>query len=386
MESEWIISPIPPCCTAEGAEVVLGIDEAGRGPLLGPLVYGCAYWCATDEASVGKLGFADSKVLTEAKRDALFETMQRDARVGWAVEAIPAALLSGSMLRRTPVSLNATSHASAAALVRAALDRGVRVKRVYVDTVGDPGAYAARLSRAFGPGIDFTVCPKADALYPCVSAASIAAKVTRDRLLREWVYAEPLLRSVCGPPLGAATPAAKAVCDDDGDAASIGASGNSDDDVERDPAALRTRAVAPSLGGRGRTGGSGGSVIHPSHAKSGYPGDPATKAWAAATFDPIFGWPNVVRFSWSTAKDYLAEHGAAVDWGDEGPEGSGGGSSAAPGATSAGSQAGLGSYFASAAPPASSLRPSSGVRCSIPPVARPPFFRKRHLRPVTDFI
>lgn len=51
-----------------------------------------------------------------------------------------------------------------------------------MDTVGDPDRYRARLSSAF-PGLAFTVCPKADALYPAVSAASIVAKVLRDTSL-----------------------------------------------------------------------------------------------------------------------------------------------------------------------------------------------------------
>jgi hypothetical protein len=56
---------------------------------------------------------------------------------------------------------------------------------------GDPERYKVRLSRAF-PSLAFTVCPKADALYPVVSAASIVAKVTRDRaLLEDQVGARP---------------------------------------------------------------------------------------------------------------------------------------------------------------------------------------------------
>jgi ribonuclease H2 subunit A len=53
--------------------------------------------------------------------------------------------------------------------------------QVFVDTVGDAGKYEARLSRDI-PGVKFTVCPKADSIYPIVSAASIAAKVTRDQM------------------------------------------------------------------------------------------------------------------------------------------------------------------------------------------------------------
>ena len=58
------------------------------------------------------------------------------------------------------------------------------VMQVYVDTVGDAGRYQDRLSNEF-TGVQFTVCPKADALYPIVSAASIVAKVTRDAQLKE---------------------------------------------------------------------------------------------------------------------------------------------------------------------------------------------------------
>lgn len=54
--------------------------------------------------------------------------------------------------------------------------------QVYIDTVGDAERYAEKLQRIF-PDLAFTVCPKADALYPVVSAASIVAKVSRDHAL-----------------------------------------------------------------------------------------------------------------------------------------------------------------------------------------------------------
>ena len=48
----------------------------------------------------------------------------------------------------------------------------LNIRKVYLDTVGDPGKYEAKLKARF-PKLDFKVSKKADSLYPCVSAASI---------------------------------------------------------------------------------------------------------------------------------------------------------------------------------------------------------------------
>eukprot|EP00727_Mastigamoeba_balamuthi_P012517 m51a1_g7889 putative ribonuclease h2 subunit a-like (259) ;mRNA; f:76982-78173 len=149
--------------------VVVGIDEAGRGPVLGPMT------------------------LREDKREALFKKVRETAELGWVTRVLGPEELSAEMLRRSRVNLNVLSHDAASSMVQRLLARGLRVERVYVDTVGDAGRYRALLSRRF-PGIDFTVEPKADANYAVVSAASICAKVTRDTLMRDWRFAE----SGCG--------------------------------------------------------------------------------------------------------------------------------------------------------------------------------------------
>lgn len=51
------------------------------------------------------------------------------------------------MCRKVPYSLNVISHDAAAEMIRAVQARGVKVTQVYVDTVGDPGMYQAKLEK-----------------------------------------------------------------------------------------------------------------------------------------------------------------------------------------------------------------------------------------------
>ena len=60
---------------------------------------------------------------------------------------------------------------------------------MYVDTVGTASKYQDMLSQKF-PGVKVTVSAKADAMFPIVSAASICAKVVRDRVLKSWRFNE----------------------------------------------------------------------------------------------------------------------------------------------------------------------------------------------------
>lgn len=168
---------------------IMGIDEAGRGPVLGPMVYGCLYCPLSYQKTLTTLNFADSKTLKEEKREELFENLKADTSIGWEVDVISPRELSAKMLKKEKINLNEISHNSAIGLIRRVLGMGVLLSEVFVDTVGDAEKYRTKLAELF-PGIKFLVAKKADSLYPVVSGASIVAKVTRDRVLREWVLEE----------------------------------------------------------------------------------------------------------------------------------------------------------------------------------------------------
>eukprot|EP00887_Chlorella_sp_A99_P006771 scaffold3.g6771.t1 len=112
-------------------------------------------------------GFADSKTLTEEKRERLFAAIQAEPRLSSGADCLLAALISGRMLAANKTSLNALAMGSTCALIQRALEAGVNLAEVYVDTVGDAGKHRDALAQRF-PGIAFIVCPKADAIYPIV--------------------------------------------------------------------------------------------------------------------------------------------------------------------------------------------------------------------------
>ncbi|XP_014473091.1 PREDICTED: ribonuclease H2 subunit A [Dinoponera quadriceps] len=236
-------SEVPQVCKNEPCQ--LGVDEAGRGPVLGPMVYGISYAPLSRKQLLVELGCADSKSLTEKKRDEIFNDIcECKDCMGWAIEAISPNVIANGMYRRTKVSLNEISMISATGLIKAAIEAGVHVAEIYVDTVGKPESYQARLQAVF-PDVKIVVAKKADSTYPIVSAASICAKVSRDHAIRAWRFRE--------------------------------------DDVGKEYG-------------------------------SGYPTDPVTKSWLSANVDAVFGFPRLVRFSWSTAEQILQAKAFAVDW------------------------------------------------------------------------
>ncbi|KAJ5092682.1 Ribonuclease H2 subunit A [Penicillium angulare] len=282
-ESYAYYTPCPEAVTPHGTSTtdqpmeftpcVLGVDEAGRGPVLGPMVYGAFYLPMDLHHSLlaQDHSFDDSKVLTPAVRANLMRLLNTPGNklfesCGYAVKVLSARDISSGMMKPTGATYNLNAQAMDATIeiIRGVIqDRSVNVQEVYIDTIGNPATYQAKLERIF-PTLKITVAKKADSLYPCVSAASVAAKVTRDVAL-EVLY-EGVLR--------AQTP----------------------DDASNGPE------------GWG----------------SGYPSDGKCVGWLRRNMDPLFGWGNECRFSWGTAKEMLElKGGARVDWPEEDDEGNG---------------------------------------------------------------
>lgn len=140
--------------------LIAGVDEAGRGPLAGPVV--CAAVILPDDFSaLDQLD--DSKKLSEKRRTALAAIIRAEARVGVGIAE--------------PVEIDRLNvlHATMAAMVRAVDSLGVRPDEVLVDGNRVPDGLKSS-GRAIVGG---------DGLEACIGAASIIAKTLRDQILIE---------------------------------------------------------------------------------------------------------------------------------------------------------------------------------------------------------
>lgn len=144
---------------AEGYNFICGVDEAGRGPLCGPVT--AAAVILPDGLVID--GLNDSKKLTEAKREKLFDIITSEA-VAWAVASA------------SVEEINETDILSAAML---AMRRAVESLSVPADFALIDG----NISRGFS--IPTRTVIHGDAISPSIAAASILAKVTRDRACYE---------------------------------------------------------------------------------------------------------------------------------------------------------------------------------------------------------
>ncbi|XP_062367875.1 ribonuclease H2 subunit A [Cinclus cinclus] len=91
--------PVPPLCRTRPC--ALGVDEAGRGPVLGPMVYAICYCPVEKLEELEALGVADSKTLSEAERERRFGLLEAAGELlGWALQVLPPDHISACMQQR----------------------------------------------------------------------------------------------------------------------------------------------------------------------------------------------------------------------------------------------------------------------------------------------
>ncbi len=150
-----------------GFNYICGIDEAGRGPLAGPVVVASVIMPKNSEI----LGINDSKKVSEKKREKLYDLILEEA-ISYGIGIIDQDRIDEINI------LNATKEG----LTNSLKELKVKPDIILVDA----------LNKIDTLGIPYDSIIKGDAKSYAIAAASIIAKVTRDRIMRQWdeIYPE----------------------------------------------------------------------------------------------------------------------------------------------------------------------------------------------------
>ncbi len=146
---------------SENIKLIAGIDEAGRGPLAGPVVVGIVIMPKDSMIE----GINDSKKISEKKREKLYEQIKEEA-IAWSV-----GIADQNEIDEINI-LNAT---------KLALTRAVEAIKVKPDLI-----LVDALTNINTKGIPYKSIIKGDSKEYSIASASIIAKVTRDRMMREY--------------------------------------------------------------------------------------------------------------------------------------------------------------------------------------------------------
>ncbi|MEE9451034.1 MAG: ribonuclease HII [Ignavibacteriaceae bacterium] len=149
-------------------QLIAGVDEAGRGPLAGPVVAAAVIFSPDTEIE----GVNDSKVLSERRREELFEEIIKES-MAYSTSVVPAEMIDEINI------LNASL---------LAMKRSVHKLKVQPDLILIDG------NKSFKNKIPTVTIVKGDAKSFSIAAASIVAKVTRDRIMKELAIEYPVYK------------------------------------------------------------------------------------------------------------------------------------------------------------------------------------------------
>ncbi len=151
--------------------LIAGIDEAGKGPVIGPMVVCMLFIDEKDAFKLKTIGVRDSKQLTPWQREKKFEELKDAGK--WLLKIIPAQEIDAR-----PGSFNQFECEKMAELIN---EGPGEIGHVYIDSIeADGRRFASKLKTLLKRKVVITAEPKGDIKFPVCSAASIIAKVTRD--------------------------------------------------------------------------------------------------------------------------------------------------------------------------------------------------------------
>lgn len=158
---------------------IVGIDEAGRGAVIGPLVIAGAMVKEVDHDIIKELGVKDSKLLSPKRREELFVQLKSQL-LKYKIIEIPAEVIDVSRLN-LGINLNELEMKNMAEIINE-----LKPKKSYVDAVdANLKNVHYQIKKHLRVDTEIIAEHKADITYPIVSAASILAKVTRDKRVKE---------------------------------------------------------------------------------------------------------------------------------------------------------------------------------------------------------
>jgi ribonuclease HII len=158
-----------------------GLDEAGRGCVIGPLVIAGVLFDEADIPQLIEMGVRDSKKLTRKKRTSLVDKIQ-DLSIDYQYFEINPRVIDRVVFRSKPLRrLNYLE-----TMVMACLIRKLKPDKAYIDPCDvDASRVVRQIKGVLSFQVDITCEPKADDRYPVTGAASILAKVRRDSRIEE---------------------------------------------------------------------------------------------------------------------------------------------------------------------------------------------------------
>ncbi len=165
-------------CCLKKENLIAGIDEAGRGAVIGPLVIAGVSVYENHEGKLKKIGVKDSKQLSPFQREKISEKIERIVKDIVILKISPCKI---DNYNKEGINLNRLETIKFAEIIN-----HLNPDRAYVDAPeNNEGKFTTFLKKMIRNEIKVIAEHKADQNYPVVSAASIIAKVERDRSVKK---------------------------------------------------------------------------------------------------------------------------------------------------------------------------------------------------------